>query len=160
MISVLVEPWNVFDIVEFTVDTHPDKPVLSQRLEKLREFAFPPGYDRRIDGDPASLRQRSYGLRHLLYGCGLDQPSAVGAGRRAYPGKEHPQIIIDLGNCPYRRSGVVRGGLLFYGNGGRQALDRLDLWFCHLFEKLPCIGAERLHIPALTLCIEGVKGER
>src|SRR5262245_19685207 len=46
---------------------------------------------------------------------------------------------------------------LLDGDGGREPFDRLDVRLLQLIEELPRVGAERLHVLALTLGEDGVK---
>ena len=43
---------------------------------------------------------------------------------------------------------------------GRESLDELHVGLVHLTEKLARVGRQRLHVAALTFCVDGVEGER
>src|SRR5207302_7083570 len=59
-----------------------------------------------------------------------------------------------------RRARIARGGLLLDGDGGRQAVDLVEVRLLHHLQELPGIGREAFHIAALALRIDGVEGER
>ena len=61
---------------------------------------------------------------------------------------------------PTVERGLLRGGLLLDGDGGRQAVDLVDVRLLHHLEELARIGREALDIAALALGIDGVEGER
>ena len=84
----------------------------------------------------------------------------LGAARRAHPGEEQAQVVVDLGDGPDGGAGVVRGGLLLDGDGRGQALDVVDVRLLHDRQELPGIGREGFHVAPLALGIDGVEGER
>jgi hypothetical protein len=51
------------------------------------------------------------------------------------------------------------GGFLVNGNGGTQAIDRVDVGFIQLSQELAGVGTQGLHIAALTFGEDGIKGE-
>ena len=61
---------------------------------------------------------------------------------------------------PTVERGTAAGGLLFDGDGGAQAVDRIDVGPLHLVEKLARVGGKRLHIAALAFGVDGVEGQR
>ena len=112
-----------------------------------------------------NLHPGSFGLGgqlvdNLVNGLLLDFLAALGAVRRADAGPKQAQIVVNFRHCAHGGSGVFGGGLLVDGNGGRQALDIIHVRFFHLPQKHPSIGGKRLHVTALALGINGVKGQR
>ena len=79
--------------------------------------------------------------------------------RHPDPGKEHAQVVVDLRHRPHRRARILRGGLLLDRDGGREALDGVDVGLLHLLEELPRIGGEGLDVATLPLGVDGVEGE-
>src|SRR6202040_3895254 len=54
---------------------------------------------------------------------------------------------------------AARGGLLLDGDGGREAVDGVDVGTLHLVEELAGVGGEGLDVAALTFGVDGVEGE-
>jgi hypothetical protein len=80
--------------------------------------------------------------------------------RNPDPGPEESQVIVDLGHGADGGTRILAGRLLLDRDGGRQALDRIHVRLLHEPEELPGIRGKRLDVPALTLGIDGVEGER
>src|SRR6266550_3367955 len=70
------------------------------------------------------------------------------------------QVVVDLGDGAHGRAGILRRGLLLYGNGGRETFDRVHLRLFHLLEELTRIGRKRLDVATLALRVDRVEGER
>ena len=77
----------------------------------------------------------------------------------ADPGKEQAQIVVNFSGGGNRRTRIARAVFLPYGNGRRDAFDQVNVRLLDPFQKLPGIGGERFDIAALSLCIDGVKGQ-
>jgi hypothetical protein len=56
--------------------------------------------------------------------------------------------------------GIARGRLLLDRDGGREAVDMLDVRLLHHLEELARVGREGFHVPPLALRIDGIEGER
>ena len=67
---------------------------------------------------------------------------------------------MDLGHRADGGAWIAAGGLLLDGDGRRQALDQVHIGLAHQLQELARIGRKRLHIAALALGIDGVKGQR
>ncbi len=104
-------------------------------------------------------RQRGDLVDDLLGRLGVDRPAAVWAVGRADAGKEHAQVVIDLGDGAHRRAGVLADRLLLDGDGRAEAADEIDLGLFHLAEELAGVGGERLDVAALAFGVERVKGQ-
>ena len=105
-------------------------------------------------------RQGQRGIDHLRDGLGRQRVAVGGAVRCAGAREQQAQVVVDLGDGADRGTRVVAGGFLLDGDGGREALDHIDIGLVHARQKLAGIGREAFHIAALALGIEGVKGER
>ena len=147
-------------LAELAVDAHPHVALAPQVEEQLAVLALAPANHRREQDDAAARGQRHEAVDHLLDGLRGDHAAAPGAMRDADPGEEHAQVVVDLGDRPDRRARVLRGGLLLDGDGGRQALDGVDVRLLHLLEELARVGRQRLDVAALALGVDGVEGER
>ena len=72
--------------------------------------------------------------------------AALGAVRFADRGPEKAQVIVDFGDGADGGTGRAGGGFLLDGDGGREAVDRVD------------VG--RLDVTPLAFGVDRVKGER
>ena len=68
-------------------------------------------------------------------------------------------VIANLGHCADGRTRGADGVPLFQRNGGRNALDRIDLRFVHAIEELARVRRKRFDIAALAFGVEGIEGE-
>ena len=78
----------------------------------------------------------------------------------AEPREEQLQVIGDL---RHRADGAARGldrVALLDGDGGRQAVDAVDVGLVHALEELARVGREGLDVTALALGVKRVEGER
>ena len=78
-------------------------------------------------------------------------------------GEVRPQVfhvVADLGHRADGRAGGANGVALAKRDGGRDAVDSVNLRLVHPIEKLPDIRRKRLDITPLPLSEEGVKCER
>ena len=51
-------------------------------------------------------------------------------------------------------------GFLLDRNGGGKPFNRIDIGFPHLLQKLTGVGRQGFDVPALSLRVDGVEGER
>ena len=93
----------------------------------------------------------------LLRGLLGDDLAAGRAVRRAGAGVEQAQVVVDLGDGPDGGPRVAAGGLLVDRDGGREALDEVDVGLVHLPEELAGVGRERLDVAPLALREDGVE---
>ena len=75
-------------------------------------------------------------------------------------GEEELEVIVDLGERADGRAGGADVVFLLDGDGGRDAVDGIDVRFVHAVEELPDVGREGLDVAALALGVERVEGER
>ena len=155
-----IELEGVAEVDHRAVDACPDEAVAPQALELQLELAFAGTGDGREDAEARALGEREDAVDDLLDRLRLDSLAAVGAVRDADAREEKPQVVGDLGD---RADGGARGlreGTLLDGDGGREAVDALDVGLGELLEELPRVGAERLDVAALPLGVDGVERER
>src|SRR5579862_5690592 len=79
--------------------------------------------------------------------------------QRGAPGEQQLQVVVEL---RHGADGGARGAYrigLVYGDGRRNAFDRLDLGLVHAVEKLARIGRKRLDITALSFGIQRIEHE-
>ena len=73
--------------------------------------------------------------------------------------EQQPKVVVDLGHRADGRPGVAAGTLLIDGDGGRQAVDLVDVRLLHLAQELPRVRRQALDIASLALGVDGVEGE-
>ncbi len=148
------------DVVQCAVDPHPHETLLAQVVEHLHMFALALAHHRG-EQHPAPVGvQRQRRVDHLRDGLRLQGISMVGAARRAHAREQQSEVVVDLGDRADRRTRVVRGRLLLDRDRGREALDVVEIGLFHHREELPRVGAERFHVAALALGVDGVEGQR
>ena len=135
------------------------KALLPGILKHLLVLAlFPPDHGGQNEKTRA-LPQGLHPIHDLIDGLAANLFPAFGAVGNAGSGPEQPEVIIDLRHRAHGGAGAFGGGFLVNGNGGREAVDGIHIRLIHLTQKLPCIGAEALHIAALALGVNGIKGQ-
>jgi hypothetical protein len=75
------------------------------------------------------------------------------------PSPEESEVVIDLSDGPHCRAGVSANGLLFDGDGWREALYGIYVGLLHEAQELPSIGGEGFHVPTLAFGIDGVESQ-
>ena len=159
MLLVLLGLDLLGQIVLNAVQAHPGKALLPGILKYLLVLAlFPPDH-RRKNEEAGSLPQGLHPVHDLIDGLAADLLAALGAMRNAGPGPEQTQIVINFRNRAHGGAGAFGGGLLVDGDGRGQPVNGVHIRLIHLSQELPGIGAEALHIPALALGINRVKGK-
>ncbi len=146
-------------IVGNAVHPDPGKTRFPGVLEDLLMLALlPPDHGRQYQ-KPCALPHGFHPVHDLVDGLTADFFPALGAVGNAHSGPEKPQVVIDLRHRTHSGAGVFGGGLLVDGNGGRQAVDGIHVGLIHLAQKLPCVGGQALHIPPLSLGVNGIKSK-
>ena len=80
--------------------------------------------------------------------------------RLADRGKQHAQIIVNLGRGRDRGARIGAGAALLDRDRGRKPFDEIDVRLFHLIEKLPGVGGKTFDIAPLPFGIERIEGER
>ncbi len=104
--------------------------------------------------------KREHLVDHLAHGLRREVEAVVRAARDAGARVQQAQVVVDLGDRADGRARVVRGGLLFDRDRGRESLDRIHVRLFHHRQELPRVGGQRLDVAALALGIDRVEGER
>jgi hypothetical protein len=73
---------------------------------------------------------------------------------------QQPEIVVRLGRRPDSGARGLGRVFLLDRDGGREAVDPVDVGLLHALEKLPCIGGQRLHVPPLSLGVNRIERER
>ena len=145
---------------KLAVDTHLGEAARPQPDQLFLELALPPADDRRQDVDALVVGGEHHHVDDAFERLRRDLAPAEVTVRNADVGEEQAQVIVNLGDGADGGARIRTGGLLLDGNGGRQAVDQIDVRLLHLLEELPRIRGERLDIPTLPLGVNRVEGER
>ena len=160
VLELLVERRRVGDLVELAVDLDALVALLHELGELLAVLALAAAHHRRQQIEPRALGQRQHAVDHLRDGLALDRQ----AGRRrighADARPQQPHVVVDLGDGADGRARIARGGLLLDRDGGREAVDLVDVRLLHHLQELAGVGRQRLDVAALALGVDGVEGER
>ena len=159
VLYVLVEGDVLVEGVVVAVDAHAHEARLPERLEHLGIFALAAAHDGRDNLHLCPLTGQ-YSVGNLIHRLSLDDSPAFGTMRHPDARVKQTQIVVNLGHRADGGTGVVRCGLLVYGNGGRKPLDILDIGLLHLPEELTGVTGQTLDITALTFGENGVESQR
>ena len=141
------------------IQPQPHEPLATDFLDHVAEFSHLAADER---GEQHDLRAGFVcedlvddGLRRLP----AQRPPAGGIMRLADGREKQPQVIVDLGRRGDRRARVRRAGVLFEGDGRREALDEIDVRLFELVEELPGVGRKTLDVTPPALGIQRVESE-
>ncbi len=141
------------------VDADPHE---AQRLQAAafgRQVVLPGAGHRRQDGHAAVLGTGQDLVHHLADALRPQRQVVVRAVGGADPGVQQAQVVVDLGDRAHGRARVVAGGLLFDGDGGRQAGDDVHVGLVHHLQELPRVGRQAFDVAALAFGVQGVEGQ-
>ena len=121
--------------------------------------SFLSAHNRSQNLDFGPLRQLHDFVHHLVHRLLADFPAAHRTMRDADAGVQQAQVVIDFGDGAHCGTWVFRGGLLVDGDCRRQTGDFVHIRFFHHSQKLAGIGRKAFHIPALSVCVDGIEGK-
>ena len=136
----LVECRRFIQFIKRTINLDPLKPLLAQFEEFLAILALSVPDDRGKQIAARPLFKRHDPINHVLNLLCFDGQAGGRAIRRADPGEEKPQVIVDFGHRAHRRTRVLRGRLLLDRNRRRQTTDVIHIGLFHHIEELTRIG--------------------
>jgi hypothetical protein len=142
VLFLLVQRWQIVEFADLSVDPRADEAGGAQFLEDVLVFPLAPPHHGSQEHEPAALGKREDGVHHLADGLRLQRMRMLRAVRGADTGKQQAQVVVDLGDGPDGGARVVRGRLLFDGNGWGQALDVVDVRLFHHAQELSRVGGE------------------
>jgi hypothetical protein len=160
VLELLLEAERRIEVHHLAVDLGADDAFLERLLEEGLVLALAAADDGGKDHEPRALGERHGGLGDVLHRLAHELGVAMRAVRVADGREEQAQVVVYLGHGADGRARVAARGLLLDGDGGGEPLDALDVGLGHLVEELARVGGERLHVAALSLGVERVKGER
>ena len=141
------------------VDPDPGEALLGQVVEQGAVLPLAPPHHRRHHLETGAVGQLEDPVHDLLRGLARHRPSARRAVGMADAGVEQAQVVVDLRDRAHRRTRVARGRFLVDGDGGRKALDEVDVGLVHLAQELAGVGGERFDIAPLALGVDRVEGQ-
>ena len=157
---VLVELDVVGKLTHLTVHTHPGKAFSGQATNQFAVgalFATHHWGQQLITG---ALWQGADLINHLIDGLRPNRAITLRAVGLPGPAIEKAQIVLNFGDRAHRGAGVMARGFLINRDGGRQALDGINIGLINLAQKLTRISRETLDIAALAFSKDRVERER
>ena len=133
--------------------------LLVEGFELFAELAFAAADDGGIDGDAFAGSEGDDAFDDLIGGLAGDGVAAVGAVRLAYAGVEEAEVVVDFGDGTDGGTRAAAGGFLLDGDGGREAVDGVDVGALHLIEELAGVGGEGFDVAALAFGVDGIEGK-
>ena len=160
VVAPLVELDLFVERDQLAVNARAQEAVLAELLQLLLELALAAAHDGREHHHALAFGQREDAVDDLLDrlardGRAADVDSAAGRG-----GEEEAEVVVDFRHRADGRARAARDGLLLDGDGGREAVNRVDVGAFELVEELPGVGREGFDVAALALGVDGVEGER
>ena len=84
----------------------------------------------------------------------------VGAVGGAHPGPQQAEVVVDLRHrAPRWTGGFLLVVFWSMEMAGAETLDIVHIGLIHLAQKHPGVAGQALHIPALALGVDGIKGQ-
>ncbi len=160
VLEFLVELGRVADFADVAVDLDALEALLLPLGQFLAVLAFAAAHDGREDHQARALRQLHHAIDHLRDGLAFDRQARRRRVGHADAREQQAQVVVDLRHGADGGAWVFRGGLLFDGDGGRQAVDVIDVGLLHHLEELARVRRQALDVAALALGVDGVEGER
>ena len=156
---VAVQSVDFVEVAKLPVNAHLGVAAFAQLLEQVPVVAFAAAYQRGQQVTFASLEVGQDEVDDLPVGIAYHGLSAFGrVGCRGF-GEEQAEEVEDFGDGSHRGTRVVARGFLLDGDDGTQSRDAFHLGLLQDAHEVLGIGAERVHISPLTLCIQGVEGQ-
>ena len=159
MLFVLFQLDLFGQIVHIPVHPGADIAGLLGILQHLDMLAFLPADHRGQDLDPGAFRQGHDLVHDLVDGLLADLSAALGTVGHADARPEKAEIIVYLRHGPHGGTGILGGGLLVDGDGGRKPVDIVHVRLVHLPQEHAGVGAEALHIAPLAFGIDRIEGK-
>ena len=156
---VLFQVRQIVQGVKLAADAHAHEPLLAQLGKEVLVRALLVLHQGGEEHELGARLHGQDGVHDGVRGLGLDGAAALGTVEPAQPGEEHAQEVVDLGDRAHGGARVAGGGLLLQRDGRGEPLDLVYVRLVHLGQELPGIGGQRLHVAALPLGVDDVKGQ-
>ena len=159
MIAPLVEA-NVFvQRAQLAINAGANKSIFCQFRDFLLKLAFPAAHDRRQDHHALTFGQCQHAVYDLLDTLSCNRCATAIAMGLTDRGKQQAQVIVDLRDRADGRTGAARYRLLLDGNRRRKTINRINIGFFQLIEKLTSVRRKRFDIAPLAFGVDGIKRE-
>ena len=159
MLDILLQADLLGKLIKIPVDPNTDVSAAPRLIQDLDMFALPAPDNRSQKLDLGPLRQCQDLIHHLVYRLFPDLLPALGAVGNSHTRIQKTHVIIDFRHSSHGRSGIPVRGLLINGNRRRQPLDAFHIRLLHLPQELSGVGGKRLHVSALSFCVDCIKGQ-
>ena len=153
------EAGEAFGVLELLVDEQAGEALFERPLGDLGVVALFAADERGEQGDGAFFEVAADGVLDGGEGLFFDRHLAVRAVEGAEFGVEQADEVPELGDGGDGGFAAALGDALLDGDGGRQALELVDLGFFQLLGELAGVGGHRVEEAALALGEEDVEGE-
>src|SRR5574344_135504 len=160
MILVSVYLHAAGNLHDLSVDTDIEVPLAAHTLEEFAVMALTTSYQRSQDENLMPVIVVHDHVKQFLFGI-LDHlfaGSITVGGTGA--GVEQTQVIVHLGGCADRRTGVLVCCLLFDADHWTQSCNLVYIRAFHAAEEIPGVSRERLYIASLTFGEYRVESQR
>ena len=117
--------------IRFTLDTNYFMGGVSFIPVLIGVFAFALFNDWREQHQAFTFRLRQHVIHHLADGLRRQRYIVVRAARLTDAGEQQTQIVVDFGDCPHRRTRVMRRRFLLNRDGRRKPLNMIDVRLFH-----------------------------
>ena len=144
---------------DLAVDSHAHETLTAELFQQAAPVAFLLLHHGREHGDSCAFRQSEHAIADLSRRALHQHLARLGIVRLTGDGVKHAEVIVNLRDRGDGRARIRRAVPLLDGDGGREALDEIDIGLLHLIEKLPRVGREALHVAALAFGVESVERE-
>ena len=159
MLFEAFEAGETFGFFELAVDEEAGETLLERPLGDLVVVAFFPANDGGEEGDWAFFELLADGVFDGGERLFFDGDFAAGAVNGAELGVEQADEVPELGDGGNGGLAAALGDALLDGDGGREALELVDLGLFELLGELPSVGGHGVEEAALALGEEDVEGE-
>ncbi len=129
-------------------------------MKLLDELAFLTADHGGFDHNFTAFGHKHYPVGDFVHRLTADFPTAFGAMRYSDASEKQSEIIVYFSYGSYGGARVVRRGFLVYRNCGRKPVDKLDVGFVHLTQKLAGVRRQAFDIPPLPLGKNRIESER
>ena len=160
VLLVLFKGDLLVQLIHIAIHAHTGKAGTARGLELLLLGALAPAHNGGQHLEPRALGQAQHLVHHLVHRLLADDAAAHRAVRNPDTRIHQAQVIVDFRHRAHCGARVAGGRFLVDGYGRRQALYLVHIRLLHLAQKLAGIAGQAFHVPALSVCVDGIKRQR
>ena len=160
VLLVLFKGDLLVQLIHIAIHAHTGKAGTARGLELLLLGALAPAHNRGQHLKPRALGQAQHLVHHLVHRLLADDAAAHRTVRNPDTRIHQAQVIVDFRHRAHCGARVAGGRFLVDGYGRRQALYLVHIRLLHLAQKLAGIAGQAFHVPALSVCVDGIKRQR